>query len=60
MASGVVTFYIDGVSVATSAIIPTEDPDNLMRPLIGIRADSAFLDAKAFTADYIYFEIYGD
>lgn len=58
--AGLATFYVDEVSVGTSAIIPTAAANNLMRPLIGIKADAAFVVPKALTADYLYLEVYGD
>lgn len=60
VASGTVSYYIDGVLVASSTNVPVDDPDNLMKILAGIRADAALATGRTLVADYLYLEIFGE
>lgn len=58
--SATVTFYVNGVSIGTSVVVPTAHANNLMRPFHSIVSGSPFSSYSALYSDYLYLEVYGD
>lgn len=61
VSGGELKFYINNTLVATTSTIPVADPDNLMRPLVGIQSHATdFTELRTLKTDYFYLEVFGD